>query len=193
MNNCEQMHRDTAPLTPESIKNYGSVSSGSHHSYHPIQLLESVCSHKVLVLIIQNNLKWNKHITASVSKAAKRLQIFHVPRQGDIPGEDLIAVYYALIRSVLEYCCVVWHNAPPSYRSNQIERVQRQALRIIYPGHSYRAELPVFDCLRLDERRDNLLSNDTILLSLSVTASFCNSTNRKWLYTVGSHLNRDDS
>jgi hypothetical protein len=35
------------------------------------QALEIVQSHKVLGLIIQNNLKWNEHIDSVVSKASK--------------------------------------------------------------------------------------------------------------------------
>ena len=40
------------------------------------QQLELVTSHKVLGLVIQNNLKWNNHIESIVAKASKRLRIF---------------------------------------------------------------------------------------------------------------------
>ena len=39
------------------------------------QVLETVRSHKVLGLVIQDNLKWNKHICVMVSKASKRLHV----------------------------------------------------------------------------------------------------------------------
>ena len=39
------------------------------------QALESVSSHKVLGLIIQNDLRWNEHIAMIVTKASKRLHI----------------------------------------------------------------------------------------------------------------------
>ena len=100
-----------------------------------VQVLEIVQSHKVLGLIIQNNnyLKWNEHIDSVVSKASKRLYIIRTLRRSGVPAEDLLEIYFAIIRSVLEYCCVVWHNTLPSYLANQFERVQKRALRIILP------------------------------------------------------------
>ena len=69
--------------------------------------LETVYSHKVLVLIIQKNLKWNEHINSIISKASKRLHILRVLRRSGVPIVDFITIYVSLIRSVLEYCCVV--------------------------------------------------------------------------------------
>ena len=81
------------------------------------KVLETIKSHKVLGLIIQDNLKWNKHIEMSTSKASKRLHIIRVLRRGGVPPHDLLHIYYALVRSVLEYCCVIWHNSLPKYLS----------------------------------------------------------------------------
>ena len=116
--------------------------------------LEVVRSHKVLGLVIQNDLKWNTHIESVVSKASKRLYIIRILRRGGVPVEDLLSIYFALIRSVLEYCCVVWHHALPLYLADVLERVQKRALRIILPGYSYREALAQLGCSRLDERRE---------------------------------------
>ena len=64
---------------------------------------------------IQGNLKWNEHIGMIVSKAFKRLHIIHFLRRDGVVTADLVAIYVALARSVLEYCYVVWHNAFPAY------------------------------------------------------------------------------
>ena len=120
------------------------------------QILELVHSHKVLGLIIQSNLKWNNHINSVVSKASKRLYILRVLRRSGILAEDLVTLYYALVRSLLEYCCVVWHHAVPSYLADELERVQKRALRIILPGQSYKEALSQLKCSRLDERREEL-------------------------------------
>lgn len=77
------------------------------------QQLEFVTSHKVLGLVIQNNLKWNNHIEATVTKASKCLHILRVLRRGGVEMNDLTTIYISLMRSVLEYCCVVWHHASP--------------------------------------------------------------------------------
>ena len=65
------------------------------------QQLELVTSHKVLGLVIQNNLKWNNHIESIVPKASKRLHILRVLRRGGVEINDLITIYTALIRSLL--------------------------------------------------------------------------------------------
>ena len=91
-----------------------------------------------------------------VSKASKRLHIIRVLRRGGVSAADLLVIYVALVRSVLEYCCVVWHNALPAYLSSEIERVQMRALRIIYPRSSYREALQCAKIARLEDRRNEL-------------------------------------
>ena len=51
--------------------------------------IETVRSHKVLRLTIQNNLKWDEHVYEIVSKASKRLHILPVLRRSGIPPADL--------------------------------------------------------------------------------------------------------
>ena len=97
------------------------------------QQLELLTTHKVLCLVIQNNLKWNNHIASTVTKASKRLLILRVLRRGGVEINDLITFYIALIRSLLEYSCVVWHHALPSYLSQELERIQKRSLKIIVP------------------------------------------------------------
>ena len=77
-----------------------------------------------------------------VTKASKRLHILRDLKRGGIPSSDLILIYYyALIRSVLEYCCIAWHNGLPGYLADSIERVQRRAMNIISPRMSYQESL----------------------------------------------------
>ena len=97
------------------------------------QQLELLTAHKVLCLVIQNILKWNNHIKSTATKASKRLHILRVLRRGGIEINDLIAIYIALIRSLLEYSCVIWHHALPSYLSQELERIQKRSLKIIVP------------------------------------------------------------
>lgn len=117
---------------------------------HP---LEIVSHYKVLGLFIQDNLKWNEHIAMIVKKASKRLHILRVLKRSGIPPHELILIYHALIRFVLEYCCIVWQNSLPAYLADSIERVQKIALNLILPGMSYREALSELHCPRLDETR----------------------------------------
>ena len=120
------------------------------------QVLETVHSHKVLGLVIQDNLKWNENTCMTVSKASKRLHIIRVLRRGGVSAADLLVIYVAPVRSVLEYCCVVWHNALLAYLSSEIERVQMRVLRIIYPRSSYQEALQRAKIASLKDRRNEL-------------------------------------
>ena len=120
------------------------------------QIIETVQSHKVLGLTIQSNLKWNDHINSIVTKASKRLYIIRILRRNGVPVEDLIEIYFTLIRSVLEYCCPVWHNALRLYLAERLERVQKRAFRIILPEYTYSDALIFLKCPRLVERREKL-------------------------------------
>ena len=100
--------------------------------------------------------KWNEHINAVISKASKHLHILRALRRRGVSSNDLFVKYTALIRSTLEYCCAVRHHALPVYLSDGLERVQKQALKIILPGRSYNEILETLGCARLDERRSEL-------------------------------------
>ncbi|CAB3998779.1 RNA-directed DNA polymerase from mobile element jockey, partial [Paramuricea clavata] len=123
------------------------------------QQLELVTSFKILGLTINNHLKWNDNVAIIVKKASKRLYILRVLRRSGIPPADLLSIYNALIRSVLEYACAVWHTSLPQYLSNKIERVQKRALRILYPFTDYAEALSISRCSRLDDRRQSICQN----------------------------------
>ena len=118
--------------------------------------LENLPSYKVLGLTLCNTLKWNDNINGIVTKASKRLYILRVLKGAGVFPSDLLNIYFALIRSVLEYCCVTWSNGLPLYLSDKIERVQKRALRILFPNPHYNDALSLCKITRLDARRDNL-------------------------------------
>ena len=98
------------------------------------QQLELVTSHRVLGLVIQNILKWNNHIESIVTKASKCLNILWVLCREGVEINDLITIYIALY---LNNCCEVWHHTLPSYLSQELECIQKRALKIIIPAFSY--------------------------------------------------------
>jgi hypothetical protein len=49
----------------------------------------------------------------------------------------LITVYTTIIRPVLEYACQVWHYNIQQYLCEDIEKIQKRALRIILPSQKY--------------------------------------------------------
>ena len=75
-----------------------------------------------------------------------------------VPACDLLKIYYAVIQSVLEYCCSVCNTSLPSYLSDLLESVHKRALKIIYPNLCYMEALSISGCIKLSERRLNICS-----------------------------------
>lgn len=101
-------------------------------SINETAIIDLVKSVKVRGVIIQDNLKWNQHVDATVKKAAKRLYFLMRLKCAHVPAKDLVCFYIACIQSVLLYACHVFHYSLPKYLSSALERVQRRAMRIIY-------------------------------------------------------------
>ena len=118
--------------------------------------LSIVSSFKVLGVTFNDHLKWNDNVNILVKKASKRLYILRILRRSGVPSADLLPVFLALVRSVLEYACTVWHTSLPDYLSNKIEHVQKRALRVLYPGLHYIDALQIAQIPRLDTRRHDL-------------------------------------
>ena len=55
-----------------------------------------------------------------------------------------------------KYCCTVWHCGLPRYLSEQVEKIQKRALRIILPGRSCSEPQEMLECPWLDIRRSEL-------------------------------------
>ena len=70
---------------------------------------------------------------------------------------DLINIYILYIRSVLEYCSVLWHSTLTVDQSQRIERVQKTCLKIILGAeyNNYEDALEYTGLERLSERREN--------------------------------------
>ena len=67
-------------------------------------------------------------------------------------AHDSVMVYCSLVRSTLEYACVVFA-ALPQYLSDSIERIQKRALAIIFPGSTYIQALNLAGISTLQDRR----------------------------------------
>ena len=61
-------------------------------------------------------------------------------------------VYYSLVRSTLEYACAMFA-ALPQYLSDSLERIQKRALVIIFPGSTYSEALNLPGIPTLQYRR----------------------------------------
>ena len=110
--------------------------------------LEAVSSYKVLGL--------NDNTNDIVSKASKRLHILRVLKRAGVPPADLVTIYSALVRSVLEYSSVVWATCLPCFLIDQLGAFQKRALRIVYPDLHYQQALAQANITSLEDRRAHL-------------------------------------
>ena len=88
-------------------------------------------------------------------KVAACLYFLRQLKRAKVPANDLLSFYTTCIRPVAEYACPVFHTALPQYLSDQLERLQKRALRIISTNDlSYRQALEVFNIPTLYDRRE---------------------------------------
>ena len=136
--------------------------TNNNSTFNPILLngkpLEEVTSAKLLRLNISNDLKWNVHVLELVKKASCQLYFLRQLKRSQIMPAELILFYITCIRSILEYACPVFHRALPGYLSEDLERLQKRALRIIYPGMSYNQALEFSGLPTLFKRREEISS-----------------------------------
>ena len=118
--------------------------------------IDRVHSAKILGVTISDDLTWNVHVDNIVCKARKRLYMLYQLKRAGIKQDDLVRIYVAIVRPVLEYACPVWSTCLPKYLSDDIEVIQKRALKSIFPGLSYVTILDMVKLPKLLDRREEL-------------------------------------
>ena len=134
----------------------------SENTLEPVTIsntnIEVVPSAKLLGVMISNDLKWNVHVEMIGKKVAVILYFLRQLKRAKVPANDLLSFYTTCIRPVAEYACPVFHTALPQYLSDQLERLQKRALRMISTNDlSYRLE-EVFNIPTLYHRREAIFN-----------------------------------
>ena len=93
-----------------------------------------------------------------VRKANGRMELLRRVASFGTDIQDLKTIYILFVRSQLEQSSVVWHSSLTEQQKNDLERVQKSALKIILgPKYeSYKKALEILDLEPLDQRRDYL-------------------------------------
>lgn len=134
--------------------------SKSPPNFDPVEIngkpLELVTSARILGLNVSSDLKWNIHVNQLVKKVSSRLYCLRQLKRSAVAPKDLITFYITCIRSLLEYACPVFHRALPGYLSDDLERLQRRALRIIFPSLSYSSAIVESGLTTLYQRREEI-------------------------------------
>jgi hypothetical protein len=120
--------------------------------------LETVPNIKLFGLNIQEDLKWNCHVSEIIRKASSRLYFLRQLKRANVPTKELLTFYTTCVRPVTEYACAVFHNSL-AHLSADLERLQKRALRTIYPQSTYANALISSNLTTLYERRNMLTVN----------------------------------
>ena len=100
------------------------------------QMLDVVSDVKLVGVMVSHDLKWQKNTDFICLRARRKLWVLRRLKKFDMEISKLVDVYKKEVRSLLEYAVPVWHSSITVNQSNQIERVQKEAFRIILE-HSY--------------------------------------------------------
>ena len=96
--------------------------------------IDLVTSAEILGLnSISNDLKWNCHIDSIVKEAKERLYSLSQLKRSGLGARELVQFFCTFIRPITEYACPAFHDGLPVYLSNDLEGVQKRAMRNIFP------------------------------------------------------------
>ena len=93
--------------------------------------LEVISQIKLVGLIISDNLSWHENTLYICRKARTKLWIIRRMKSLSLSHEQIFDVYCKEITSIVEFGVPVWHPGLTKKDSNDIERVQKVAFKII--------------------------------------------------------------
>ena len=117
--------------------------------------LERVSVIKVLGIWLQEDMGWERNTKEICKKAYSRIPLITKLKYVGVSTEDLLTIYVLFIRSIIEYCSVVYHSSLTQKLSNKIEGIQATCLRVILDVNyvSYAAALEMCALDKLSARR----------------------------------------
>ena len=107
---------------------------------------------KLVGVWIDTWLDWEKNTRELCRKAYARMTMITKLKYAGVGKEDLLNIYTLYIRSLLEYCSVVWHSTLTAEQNNKLESVQKLCLKIIL-GPAYEGYESALQCCGLDSLR----------------------------------------
>ena len=118
--------------------------------------MDQVEATKIVGVWLTSDLKWDKNTREMSKRAYSRISMLTKLKYVGVHTDDLIEIYILYIRSVLEYCAVVWHSSLTVELARKLEMVQKTCLRVILGEfyYSYEEALDSCNLKTLFERRE---------------------------------------
>ena len=122
------------------------------------KMIEVVNKVKLLGTTITSDLKWDENVSDLVKRANARLILLRKLSSFKPKIEDMKTIYTSYIRSILDQSCQVWHFSLTQENADDIERVQKSALKIVlgYQYENYEKALERLNLENLQKRREKL-------------------------------------
>ena len=119
-------------------------------------VLDYVNHFRLLGIELTNDLTWRKNTAVMTKKAFARMSLLTKLVHFGVPDTDLVLIYVLYIRSLLEYCAVLWHSTITEEEVNDLERVQKCAAKVILQHRytTYDEALENLGLTKLTDRRD---------------------------------------
>ena len=125
------------------------------------EIVEVLDRTRLLGTIITSDLKWDDNTANIVKKANARMQLLRKVSSFGTSRDELKIIYILFIRSLLEQSATVWHSSLTQENSDDLERIQKSAIKIIMGSsyQSYMKSLELLDLETLSQRREHLCLN----------------------------------
>ena len=98
--------------------------------------LERISAIQLLGVWIAEDLSWDKNCRDICKRAYSRLSLITKLKYVGVCVDDLLDIYKLFIRSITEYCSVLFHSSLTQQQSNKLEAIQKTCLKVIY-GETY--------------------------------------------------------
>ena len=122
------------------------------------EIIQTVSETKLLGTLITSDLNWNKNTKSIVKQSNRKMFFLHKASQFTSNLNDLKRIYMLQVRSKLEQSAVLWHFGLSQKNRNDLERVQKCALRVILGKRytHYSDALKKLNIESLEDRRNSL-------------------------------------
>ena len=120
--------------------------------------IDVVSEAKLLGTVLTDKLTWDRNTEELVKKGYARMNLLNAAAGFTSDKNDLKNIYLTFIRSVLEQSAVFWHSSLTQKNRQDLERVQKAAVRVIMAKNysTYKNGLKVLKIDTLEKRREVL-------------------------------------
>ena len=120
------------------------------------QKLDRIAVTQLVGVWISEDMSWTRNTKEICKKAYARLSLITKLKYVGVKRDDLLDIYILFIRSVTEYCAVVFHSSLTQEDNRKLEQIQKTCLKVILGAdyNDYTSALEICNLQTLAERRE---------------------------------------